>query len=418
MNTVPPEPSASQPAPTATGQASTSSPQKVVPPPPREIPNPLRELHAAADAEFQAYEALEIVSTFGEPQAEYAALHKACGLMDLAHRGVIELTGKDRLPFLNNLLSNETWSKQSKVDLAAGQGVYAFLLTVNGRVVTDLNVIERGDRTYLELDARLVAPTLKALDRYLFAEQVKLVDRVGALHELALHGPTAAEVLAAAAAGTSAETFTTLLPLGSIDVTLFDVPVTVWRDDVCGTTGLHLLVPVDRVAHVWSTFLARFGGLVAHAKRPLRPVGWAAFNTVRIEAGRPLFGVDFDATVLPAETGDETFARAISVTKGCYPGQEIVARMYARKMSAKQLVGLKVEGEALPMAGSPVLDDAGNQVGGVTSSTISPLAGRSPIAFALVKKPFVVDGKTVTVPAEGAMRTATVSKSLRFLGTR
>lgn len=380
-------------------------------PPPRELPNPLRDLHAAADAEFQAYEALEIVSTFGEPQAEYAAVHKACGLMDLAHRGVLELTGRDRLSFVNNLLSNETWSKATKTGLPAGQGVYAFLLNTNGRVVADLNVIERGDRTYLEADARLIEPVRKALDRYLFAEQVKLTDQVGSLHELALHGPGGPAVLDAAAGSAVAD----LPPHGSTEVTLFDAPATVWRDDVCGVPGLHLLVPTDRVGHVWSTFLARFGELVAHARRPLRPVGWAAFNTVRIEAGRPLFGVDFDATVLPAETGAETFARAVSVTKGCYPGQEVVARMYARKAAAKQLVGLRVAGDALPMAGSAVFDDAGNAVGGVTSSTVSPLASRTPVAFALVKKPFVQDGKTVQVPAEGAMRTATVQTTLKFL---
>jgi folate-binding protein YgfZ len=264
---------------------------------------------------------------------------------------------------------------------------------------------------FLEMDARMVEPIRKALDRYLFADQVKLIDRVGALHELALHGPGAPAVLDAAVGSHVVE----LPPLGSTQVVLFDTDVTVWRDDVCGAPGLHLLVPADRVGHVWSTFVVRFGELVAHARRPLRPVGWAAFNTVRIEAGRPLFGIDFDSTIVPAETGGETFARAVNVAKGCYVGQEIVARMYARKQSAKQVVGLRVEGEALPMAGSAVYDDKGNQVGGVTSSTVSPLAARSPVCFAIVKKAFSADGATVQVPAEGAMRKATVQTKLRFV---
>lgn len=400
------------------------------------LPNPLHALHTAADAEFQPYEAVEIVSTFGEPQAEYAALHKSCGLMDLAHRGVLELTGKDRLTFLNNLLSNQTWSKESKSPLPAGEGVYAFLLQTNGRVLADMNVIERGDRTLLETDARLIEPLRQALDRYLFTEQVRLHGRIGQVHELALHGPTAAEVLAAATGTAIPE----LPQIGSTDITLFDTPVTLWRDDVCGgnggagvspaaaspgpaagtaapqtAPGLHLLIPSDRVAHVWTSLVDNFAQLVAHAKRPLRPVGWAAFNAVRIEFGRPLFGIDFDSTILPAETGVETFARAVNVYKGCYVGQEIVARMYARKQSAKSLVGLKLNGEMLPIAGSPVFDDAGNQVGGITSSTVSPLLSRSAICFALVKKPFAVDGKVVQVPAEGALRPATVQTSLRFM---
>lgn len=389
-------------------QPTTTTPPA---PPPPVLPNPLHALHTAVDAEFQPYESLEIVSTFGEPQAEYAALHKSCGLMDLAHRGVLELTGRDRLQFLNNLLTNQTWSKETKAGIAAGTGVYAFILNTNGRVLADMNVIERGDRTFLETDARLIDMLRQTLDRYLFSEQVKLQDRVGALHELALHGPTAPAVIEAA----TGIPIPGLLQIGSTDVTLFDTPVTLWRDDVCGVPGLHLLMPADRIAHVWQTLVDRFGQLVSHARRPLRPVGWAAFNAVRIEAGRPLFGIDFDATILPAETGIETFARAVNVFKGCYVGQEIVARMYARKQSAKSLVGLRLAGEALPIAGSPVFDDAGNQVGGITSSTVSPLQSRSAICFALVKKPFAVDGKMIQAPAEGSLRPATVSLSLRFL---
>src|SRR5947209_8400122 len=106
------------------------------------LPNPLHALHQQAEAEFQPYATTEIVSTFGEPQAEYAALHKGCGMIDLPQRGLLELTGKDRLAFLNNLLTNQTYDKQTKTGLAAGKGVYAFFLNTKGRIVTDMNVIE------------------------------------------------------------------------------------------------------------------------------------------------------------------------------------------------------------------------------------------------------------------------------------
>src|SRR5947209_20152883 len=104
------------------------------------LPNPLLPLHQAGEAEFQPYAQVEIVSTYGEPQAEYAALHKACALIDLPQRGLLELTGKDRLPFLNNLVTNQTWSKETKSGLGAGQGTYAFFLNTKGRIVTDMNV--------------------------------------------------------------------------------------------------------------------------------------------------------------------------------------------------------------------------------------------------------------------------------------
>src|SRR3954471_6156346 len=138
------------------------------------IPNPLYSAHQQAEAEFQAYAEVQIVSTFGQPQAEYSAIHKACGIMDLPQRGIIELTGKDRLTFLNNLLTNQTLDKQTKTPLPAGTGVYAFLLNAKtGRIVVDVNVLGLGDRTLLELDARLVSTVLETLERYRFAEQVK-----------------------------------------------------------------------------------------------------------------------------------------------------------------------------------------------------------------------------------------------------
>src|SRR4051812_49251623 len=146
------------------------------------FPNPLHDLHQQAEAEFQSWAEIEIVETFGEPQAEYAFIRKSAGMVDLPQRGILELTGRDRLPFLNNLLTNQTWNKETKTGLQAGQVIYAFMLNLRGRIVADMNVIELGDRTLLEMDTRLVAPLGAVLDKYLFAEQVKLINRVGELH--------------------------------------------------------------------------------------------------------------------------------------------------------------------------------------------------------------------------------------------
>src|SRR4051812_23045135 len=120
--------------------------------------NPLRDVHRQAEAEFQDWAEVEIVQTFGEPQAEYAAVRKSCGMIDLPQRGILELSGKDRLAFLNNLITNQVWDKQTKSGMAAGEVVYAFLLNLKGRVVADINVIELGDRTLLEMEVRLIEP--------------------------------------------------------------------------------------------------------------------------------------------------------------------------------------------------------------------------------------------------------------------
>ena len=150
---------------------------------PDSLINPLHDVHQQAEAEFQRYGDVEIVSTFGEVPAEYSAIRKGAALMDLPQRGCLEVTGKDRLTFLNNLLSNQVLDKETKSGLAEGKGVYAFLLNAKtGRVITDLNCLERGDRTLLEMDARMLSSVREGLERYLFAEQVKIQDRSNAFH--------------------------------------------------------------------------------------------------------------------------------------------------------------------------------------------------------------------------------------------
>jgi aminomethyltransferase len=368
--------------------------------------NPLQDIHRQAEAEFQPYGDVEIVSTFGEPPAEYAAVRKGCGMMDLPQRGLLELTGKDRLPFLNNLLSNQTYSKETKSGLETGKGVYAFLLNAkSGRIVTDVNVIERGDRTFLELEVRLIDAVKQTLDRYLFAEQVKIGDRRGDLHEIVLHGPRAAEVLKSV----GVDGIEALQSLDSLAATLFDVEVVIWRDDPAGVPGYHLIIPAADARKLWMEFLTRFGPTGGATKRQLRPVGWAAFNATRIEAGRPLFGIDVDDSILPHETGP-LLNRAVCFTKGCYPGQEIVARMHARQQVARKIVGLRVEGGHLPVAGAKFYDDKGNEIGGVTSSTIAPVLSNAAITIGILKRPFFNVGTVVQVPAEGEMRNATVAE--------
>lgn len=378
--------------------------------------NPLCALHEQSAAEFQPYAETPIVSTFGLPQAEYAAIRKSVGIMDMPQRGILELTGRDRLPFLNNLLTNQTWNKETKTPLAAHAGVYAFFLNIKGRIVTDMNVLELGERTLFEMDARMVGPTLKSFDRYLFAEQVKINDRVDSLHEFFLMGPNALEVLNASLASPIAE----LPVMGSAEATVLGYDVVIFRDDPSGVAGYGIICPVGAAAEIWEYFTASESTAAEAApteadyrfRGRARPVGWAAFNATRIEAGRPLFGIDFDESVLPAETGQ--LARAVSFTKGCYLGQEIVARMHARGQIARQLVGIKMESDALPIAGAKIYDDNQNEVGGITSSTMSPVLSNAAVCLGYVKKAFLAVGTKLTIPAEGSMRVGVISE-LPFL---
>ncbi len=350
----------------------------------RLMSNPLQVAHEKAQAEFQPYGQIQIVSTFGEPQAEYAAIRKSAAIFDMPHRGVLELTGKDRHSFLNNLLTNQIWDKEKKVGLAPGQMTYGFFLNIKGRIVSDMNVIETGDRALVELDADRVESVRSAFDKYLFAEQVKMRSMVGELHALFVTGPDATELVEANQ---------------SIH----------FRDDICGVPGYVLLVPTSAAGEVWDHFTKGEAGAYEEDMRfrgRARPIGWAAFNATRIEAGRALFGIDFDESVLPAETGQ--FERAVSLTKGCYLGQEIVARMHARGQVARKIVGIRMESDALPVAGAKIYDDQQNEIGGITSSTISPILSNAAICLGIAKRPFFAAGTKLTIPAEGAMRVGDV----------
>ena len=367
----------------------------------------LSHIYDAPTVETQSYGDVPIITTFGEPQAEYTALHRTSGLIDMPFRGVLEVTGRDRHTFLNNLLTNQLYDKNTKTPMASGATCYAFLLNAkNGRIIADMNVMEHGDRTLLETDARLLSTLQTSLDRYLFSEQVKFSPQPD-LHEIAIHGPTAADVLRKVIDGGDVpgeHACTTIRIIGQ--------NVIAWHDDPCGVAGYSLIAPSSTIAAIWDHIVATCGNpgvsgaAVDVGRRLLRPVGWAAFNTRRIEAGRPLFGIDFDENFLAAETGQ--LSRAVSFTKGCYPGQEIVARMHARQQVARQIVGIRMDGDALPFAGTHIFDANDNQIGGITSSTVSPIRSNAMIAIGVLKKPFFAVGTAVRVPAEGAMREAKV----------
>jgi folate-binding protein YgfZ len=370
--------------------------------------NPLHELHQQAEAEFQAYGDIGIVCTFGEPQAEYSAIRKGCALIDLPQRGILEVRGDDRLDFLNRFLTNQLIDKETKSPMKAGEGVYAFLLNNKGRIVADMNVLERGDRTLLETDVRNLPQLQSTLTKFVFSEKVAFASLAGKLHEIALHGPRAAHILSQLLPPGAA---LPAAPLHSVAAALSGtVNVLIWRDDPAGVPGYFLAMPSDSAATLWTEILSRFAagdpsGIQA-SKRLVWPTGWAAFNATRIEAGRAMFGIDFDDTVVPAETGQ--IDRAVSFIKGCYLGQEIVARMHARGQAARQIVGIRMNDDALPIAGTPVYDPQQIQIGQITSSTLSPVLSNAAIAMAMVKKGFISPGTVVAVAAEGKIRPATI----------
>lgn len=343
--------------------------------------------------------ACEIVLDYGELEAEYAAIRRGTAVADRVDRVVVELAGADATDLVDRLVTNA-------VATAADSIVPAFLLERTGRIQADLRVVRLGDRLLLELDRTDAAVVAAAFDKMIFAEACVVADRSADLHRLDLVGPESPATIEHLTGGR----------LGggeAIDTAIDGVPVTIFaldpgRGGDLDEPGVGLLAPRDRVEAVWEAILGR----PAPGRRPTRAVGWNAMNIARIEAGTPLFHLDFGPDALPHETG--LVDRRVDFRKGCYPGQEVVARMQSRAggRGRRRVVGLRVAADALPVAGAQVFDaetGVADQVGIVTSSTVSPMRGAASIAFATVRASHMDPGARVLVNAEGELVAGTVT---------
>jgi folate-binding protein YgfZ len=294
--------------------------------------------------------------------AQALACREGAGLFALRDRGLVVVEGADRVRWLNGMLSNDVAA------LAPGRersGCYALLLTRIGRIVTDVHVLLREGAFWLETERAAVAPLLANLSKFIIADDVRLTEASAAWERLALEGPAASQIFASAA-GESPR----LAPDSADGFAVAGIPVLAGAWGVSGEDALQLFAPAGAAERV-AQALRRAG-----ADR-LVEAGEDALEILRIEAGTPRFGRELSEAVLPAEVG---LARAVSMTKGCYTGQEIVARMASRGGQSHALAGLALEGDALPAPGS-VVSAKGTRVGEVTSAARSARAGAIALAF-------------------------------------
>lgn len=376
--------------------------------------SPLHELHEQREAFFLPYGdesgVSMVVETFGDLDMEYAALRKGCVIFDENHMGTLEISGSERLAFLNNMLT-------AKVDdLKPGTSCWSFWLNRKGRIDADLRVSESRDRMLVRVDRHLARKTAESLDAFLFSEDVEIKDVSERVHRIAVHGPTANQLIAKAF-----DIDLELDPLRNLTTDWNEHPVLIERDDLCGEPGFCLCVEQKQATSLYKHLLN-----IADSNSQLkaRPSGWMAINTARIESGHPQFNLDFGDSNLPVESG--IIDQRVHFSKGCYLGQEVVARMHARGACARTVVAIRIENERItqeqteihqPTTGSQVFEvgkETETPVGIVTSSTISPMLGAIPICFAMVKSSHAAANTELTISAEGAMVTGTVQDQLSF----
>jgi folate-binding protein YgfZ len=310
----------------------------------------------------------------------YQALCCGAGIVRRGDRGVLSVTGRDRLTWLQGLLTNDVAA------LRIGGACEAAYLTPQGRMITDMRVVHLAEQTLLDVPASLARQLTSKLDGLLFSEDAQIADVSATLSILDVHGPKAPTVVHATRehdAGLSAIT----------------------SDSPYGVAGFSLFVPANDT-DAWVVRLSKAGGV---------PATLETLDVIRVEAGRPAFLVDMDEHTIPLEAGIED--RTISFTKGCYVGQEVIVRVMHRGQGrvAKKLVGLTLATDGSPKAGDVIA--AGDRViGRVTSAVWSPTLDRS-IALGYVHRDFIEVGTQVEVRAANGSLTATVS-SLPFVNRR
>ena len=307
--------------------------------------------------------------------ADYAVLTTSCALVDRSERGKLALTGADRRSFLNGQVTNEIEA------LAPGHGVYAAFLTHKGKMLGDVRVLETGEELLLDTERVALQALFDLVRRFSIGYDVQLHKRTVERGMLSLIGPSSDDVVRAASATPppAAEHAHAADTIAGAQVRL-----------VRTATGVDVICETEATPAV----------LTALRDAGARTVDAAAAEVVRVEAGVPRYGVDLDDSVIPQEAGLN--ARAVSFTKGCYVGQETVARLHYKGKPNRHLRGLRLSADAEPGTALTLDDADGREVGRLGSVAHSPVHG--PIALALVRREAEL-GDTVRVGEDGVTAT-------------
>ena len=336
---------------------------------------PLYDTHRQLGATFaEKHVGWNLVAHFTDAVSEHHAVRARVGIADLSHRGRLRLTGEDRAKFLHRIISNDVEG------LEVGHGNYATLLTHRGKIIADMHVYVREATLYLETASETTETLFKELDKYIVADDVVLEDVTAETGVIGIYGPQSSDVVQSV-------------------LCLQSAPTDVYENRACevdgrwimcthtketGEIGYQLWTAADSLEWLWERLIAR----------DVNPIGLDALESLRIEAGTPKYGAELTDAVIPLEAELE---HAINFEKGCYIGQEIVARMKYRGHPNRLLRGIEIDASEPPQQNEPIFS-GDKEVGWITSAVYSPTLKKQ-IALGYVRTAVTEAGSRVQIAA-------------------
>src|SRR5690242_945377 len=356
----------------------------------------LHNHHAKLGATFEEITGWQMPAHYGDITAEYHAVRDAVGLADLSHRGKLRVTGDDRVKWLQSVISNDI------LPLQPGQGRYSSFLTHKGKMLTYFRCYMQPDAVMLEDVGEIGDQTYTALRKFLlYGTKAKMDNCRESWGLLLVSGPKAAMAMKTAFGTDVGE----LKPVNFISAAIGGHTALVIRTEETGERDYEILIPSDGLVPAWERLLE------AGSPHGITPVGSQAREALRMEAGIAKAGPDLNEEIVPPEANLQE--KAFSLSKGCYPGQEVVARMDTYGSVRRHLVGLVVKGSVVPPKGSKLFS-GDREVGWVSSAVLSPLL-KAPIALGFPLRDFSQAGTALSIDVDGVRHEAAV-QALPFRG--
>ncbi|HJU06082.1 MAG TPA: aminomethyltransferase family protein [Nitrospiraceae bacterium] len=350
---------------------------------------PLHDQHLKKGAVFQEMGGWEVPAHYGDPAAEYAAVRRNVGLADLSHRGKLRVTGEDRVKWLQSLISNDI------LPVAPGHGIYSGFLSHKGKMLSYFRVYVLADALMLEDVGEIGEATFQALRKFLlYGTKAKMENCSETWGLLLVSGPKSAALIKEA----FGIDIGGLAPLASMTHEISGRQALVIRTEETGEIDVEILLPADALSTAWDR-LWSIGEPMG-----LKPFGTETREVLRLEAGLPRVGIELTEEIVPPEANLE--GKAFSLSKGCYPGQEVVARMDTYGSVRRHLVGLAIEAPVIPTKGAKLFS-GDREVGWISSAVHSPSLGHT-IAFGFPLRDFTQPGTSLTIEIEGQRYGATV----------